>query len=279
VTQYSLAQLTVLEASPPELIKIAAHAGYDLVGLRLLEVTGGDAWPLTIDKHLRRSTKEALRYFGLGVLDVELVRLTPDVDVSTLRPTIEVAADLGARHILTQAHDDEWGRLCDNFDRLCDLLAGYGLTADLEFLTWTKMKGVNDVLRLLEKVDKTNVGVTVDTLHFYRSGCLLDDLQRVPPELLHFVQVSDAPACAPSSTEGLIRAARGERLNPGEGELDLLGLFRTLPENIPVAVEIPNTGLASRMPVEQRVRDALDATKALVASARRVQSSSISPVQ
>ena len=58
MTQYSLAQLTVLEASPPELIRIAAAAGYDLVGLRLLEVTGGDAWPLTTDPAMLREIEE-----------------------------------------------------------------------------------------------------------------------------------------------------------------------------------------------------------------------------
>lgn len=266
MTQYSLAHLTVLDASPPELTRLAAGAGYDLVGLRLLEVTGGDAWPLATDAALLRTTKQALQSYGIGVLDVELVRLHPQIDVDALRPTFEVAADLGARHILTQAHDEDWSRLVENFDRLCGLLTEYGLTADLEFLTWTKMRNVNEAMRLLATVDCSNAGITIDTLHFYRSGCTLEDLQPVPPELLHFVQISDAPALAPSSTEGLIRAARGERLNPGVGELDLAGLLGSFPANIPLAVEIPNASLARRLPVEDRVRAALDATKAVVKS-------------
>ena len=57
MTKYSLAQLTVLEASPPELIRIAGEAGYDFVGLRLLEVTGGDAWPLANDARLMRESR------------------------------------------------------------------------------------------------------------------------------------------------------------------------------------------------------------------------------
>ncbi|MFL6851063.1 MAG: sugar phosphate isomerase/epimerase family protein, partial [Sphingomicrobium sp.] len=163
MTQYSLAQLTVLDASPPELIRLAREAGYDFVGLRLLEVTGGDAWPLATDAQLMREAKAAMSAYEIGVLDVELVRLTPEIRIEELRPTLEAAAELGVKHILTQAHDSDWARLVHNFGTLCDLLAGYGMTADVEFLTWTQMRGVNEVMRLLNAANRTNVGITVDT--------------------------------------------------------------------------------------------------------------------
>jgi sugar phosphate isomerase/epimerase len=264
MTEYSLAQLTVLGASPPELVRIAAAAGYDLVGLRLLEVTGGDSWPLVSDPILLRQTREALSSTGVGVLDVELVRITPEFDAANLRPTLEVAADLGVRHILTQAHDEDWARLVHNFGSLCDLLSSYGLTADVEFLTWTKMRGVNEAVGLLQAANRANAGLTVDTLHFYRSGCDIEDLRAVPPELFHFVQVSDAPAAGPSSFEGLILAAREDRLDPGTGELDLAAILRVLPEDVAIAVEIPNSRLARELTDEERARRALAATKAVV---------------
>jgi sugar phosphate isomerase/epimerase len=261
---YSLAQLTVLEAPPPELIRIAGGAGYDFVGLRLLEVTGGDAWPLATNPQLMRETKAAMAAHNVGVRAVELVRLQPNTSISDLRPAIEAAAEVGARHVLTQAHDSDWGRLVQNFGSLCDLLAGYGLTADIEFLTWTEMRGVNEVLPLLRAANRTNVGITVDTLHFHRSGCRLEDLQAVPADLFHFIQICDAPAAAPSSVEGLIFAAREDRLDPGAGELDLAGVLRALPDDIAIAIEIPNSKLAASLNPEERARRALLATKALV---------------
>jgi sugar phosphate isomerase/epimerase len=264
MTEYSLAQLTVLQASPPELIRIAAAAGYDYVGLRLLEVTGGDAWPLASDAELMRATKAAMAEHQVGVLDVELVRLTPEVRISDLRPTLDATAELGARHVLTQAHDPDWARLVRNFGSLCDLLAGYGLSADIEFLTWTPMRGVTEVMRLLHAANRTNVGITVDTLHFHRSGCRLEDLDAVPPELFHFIQISDAPAVGPASIEGLIHAAREDRLDPCTGGLDLAGILSRLPDDIAIAVEIPNSRLAAKLSDEQRARNALEATKNLV---------------
>lgn len=268
MTKYSLAQLTVLHASPPELIRIAASAGYDYVGLRLLEVTGGDAWPLVSDTRLMRETQAAMSNTGVGVLDVELVRLTPEFDVQSLRPTVEVAAELGVRHILTQAHDTDWARLVHNFGSLCDLLASYSLTADIEFLTWTRMRGVQEVVRLLRAANRTNVGITVDALHFYRSGCRLEDLRGLSPEWFHFIQICDAPAIGPASVEGLIFAAREDRLEPGCGELDLKSLLLQLPDDVGIAVEIPNSRLAAQMSDEERARRALDATKAMVEQVR-----------
>ena len=271
MSRYSLAQLTVLGASPPELIRIAAAAGYDFVGLRLLEVTGGDAWPLASEPKLLRETRAMMRQTGVGVLDVELVRLTPDFNVSDLQATLDVAAELGVAHILTQAHDSDWERLVQNFASLCDLLATYSLTADVEFLTWTRMRGVEDVVRLLKAANRTNAGIVVDTLHFYRSGCRLEDLRALPPEWLHFIQISDAPALAPNDVEGLIFAAREDRLDPGAGELDLLGLLLDLPADIDIAVEIPNSRLASETSAEERAKRALEATKALVDNVERAR--------
>lgn len=269
MTKYSLAQLTVLHASPPELIRIAAAAGYDYVGLRLLEVTGGDSWPLVSDPNLLGETREAMASTGVAILDVELVRLTPDFDASSLKPTLDVAAELGARHILTQAHDSDWARLVHNFGSLCDALASYGMTADVEFLTWTDMRGVSETMALLRAANRPNAGITIDTLHFYRSGCSPEELSALAPELFHFIQISDAPAVGPTSTEGLIFAAREDRLNPGAGELDLAGVLRALPGDLAIAVEIPNSRLAATLSDEERARRALSATKDLV---RKVKS-------
>lgn len=268
MTKYSLAQLTVLTASPPELVRIAAAAGYDFVGLRLLEVTGGDAWPLASEPQLLRDTKTAMAAHEVGVLDIELVRLQPDTRIDDLRSTLDAAAELGARHVLTQAHDSDWARLVQNFERLCDLLESYGMTADVEFLTWTPMRGVSEVQRLLQAANRTNVGITVDTLHFFRSGCSLEDLRSASSDLFHFIQISDAPAAGPTSNEGLIFAAREARLEPGAGELDLAGVLRALPADVAIAVEIPNTQLAAAMPDEDRAKRALESTKALVQQVR-----------
>jgi len=83
--------------------------------------------------------------------------------------------------------------------------------------------------------------VLVDALHFARSDSSLADIGAMPRHRLHYAQICDAPAEIPATTEGLIHTARCERLLPGEGGIDLAALFRTLPDDLPISVEIPTT--------------------------------------
>ena len=265
----SLAHLTVVQASPPELVRIAAKAGYECVGLRLLEVTPGDAWPILRDPSLLRETKTSLEDHGLRVLDVELVRLMPETSVGSFEPMLEVAAELGARHVLTQGHDPDWARLVDNFAAFCALAETFGMTVDVEFLTWTGLRSASQAGDLIRDAGNTNAGVMIDTLHFSRSGCSLSELEEIPAERFHFVQISDAAGPVPETAEGLIFTAREDRLNPGDGELDLAAILLRLPENIPVSVEIPNSSLAKVMPAVDRVRAARMATLDLLSEVER----------
>ena len=54
---FSLASLTVLELSPPQMVEVAARAGYSHVGLRLEPATPEEYhFPLVADNDLRRRT-------------------------------------------------------------------------------------------------------------------------------------------------------------------------------------------------------------------------------
>ena len=104
----------------------------------------------------------------------------------------------------------------------------------------------------------------IDTLHFSRSRCRLEELDAIPAEQFHYVQIADAAGEIPSTTEGLIHTAREDRLLPGEGDIDLRGILCRLPAGIPVAVEIPNSRLAAIMSDEERARSAFEATRRLL---------------
>ena len=106
--RFSLAHLTVIRLAPPQVIEVAARTGYDTVGLRLIggtEIT--PAYPLMDDKPLMRATKAAMAATGVGVLDIEFVRITPEIDVSSLEPFAAAGAELGARYMITSAYDPD----------------------------------------------------------------------------------------------------------------------------------------------------------------------------
>jgi len=251
--QFSLAHLSAIDLTPPELIIAADEAQYDFVGLRLVAVTpGGAAWPLWENKTAMAGTKARIAETGVGVLDVELLKLFPDTDVREFVPCMEAAAELGARHLLTQADDPEFNRAVDNYARLCDLAAPYGLTCDVEFIPWIETADLAGAGALVEKAGRDNCGLVVDSLHFARAGCRPEELESWPREWFHYIQLCDAPAKAPETMDGLIYAAREERLLPGDGELDLMGIMEHLPFPVVVGIEMPAETLSFTAPPEER---------------------------
>ncbi|MBP2228746.1 sugar phosphate isomerase/epimerase [Azospirillum agricola] len=262
---FSLAHLTVLDVAPPEMVALAARAGYDHVGVRLLPATPGGPAYLMDDPRLLRETLAAVADTGVTVFDLEIIRLEPHTDLAAFTPFLEIGQALGARAILVAGNDPDEARLTARFAGLCEAAAPYGLSADLEFMPWTDVPDLSKAARVVRAAAQPNGGVLVDALHFDRSGSRIADLAALPREWLHYVQLCDAPAEKPATTEGLIHAARAERLFPGEGGIDLLSILRPLPRDVPVSLEIPTDTLARSVGPEERARRALAAAKALLA--------------
>lgn len=259
--QFSLAHLSALDLTPPEMILAASEADYDYVGLRFVAVTpGGAAWPLWEDKATMAGTRARMDETGVRVLDVELIKLFPDTDIAVFEPCMEASADIGAKHLLTQADDPEFNRVVDNYSRLCDLAANYGLTCDVEFIPWIQTATLADAGAIVRASGKDNGGLVIDSLHFARAGSTVEELDEYPDEWFHYIQLCDAPAQAPATIDGLIYAAREERLLPGEGELDLMGIMRHLPYPVVVGIEMPAETLSFTASPGERAAMAREST-------------------
>ena len=136
-----------------------------------------------------------------------------------------------------------------------------GLTVDLEFPSWTETPDLREAVRVLRAADQPNAGILVDLLHFARSGSSVSDLHELPAEWFHFAHVCDAPADVPATTEGIIHTARFERLYPGEGGIDVLGITDALPAGIPFALEIPRAMLSTQVGGREHARMAITASR------------------
>ncbi|WP_375776010.1 sugar phosphate isomerase/epimerase family protein [Bradyrhizobium sp. ma5] len=265
---FSLAALTALELSPPELVEVAAACGFEHVGFRLLAATpGGLAYPLMDDAKQLRETRSRLDATGIRVADLEVVAFRPETDVESLTAFLEAGRMLGAQHTLVAAYDPDLSRFSDRFARYCELAASFGLTADLEFMQWTHVPDLNTAVAIVERTSSAAAGILVDALHFDRSRGSLEHLHRISSSRLHYWQMCDGPAERPSTTEELIHAAREERMFPGEGGIDLVGLTKAMPPDITISIEIPTAELAKTMNAEARARRALHGAKAVIAAA------------
>ncbi|MEU8820117.1 TIM barrel protein [Actinoplanes sp. NPDC048796] len=255
---FSLAHLTALSLSPPELVDAAAEAGYRYVGLRLTRVTPQEPhYPLATDPALMRTTKVRLAATGIEVLDIELARIGPGENPADFQRFLEAGAELGARHVICQLPDPDRARKTDRFALLCEMARPLGLTVDLEFPSWTETPDLDSAVRVLRGAAQRNAGILVDLLHFARSGSSVADLRQLPAEWFHFVHVCDAPPAVPPTNEGLIHTARFERLFPGEGGIDIPGILGALPPGLPYALEIPRATLVAQVGGKEHARLAL----------------------
>jgi sugar phosphate isomerase/epimerase len=262
----SLAALTVLELSPPEMVTCAADAGYAHVGLRLLPATDSEpTWPVIGDTPMAREVERRLADSGVRTLDIEIFRLQPETAVARYRPALETGARLGAKHVLVAGNDPDEARLTERFAALCELGAALGLTFDLEPMPWTDVKDLQQAARIVEGTRQANAGVLIDPIHFDRGGNRPEDIAAVPPERLHYAQLCDAPAERPQDVPTLLHQARAERLMPGDGGLDLSGILRALPSVLPLALEVPLQTLARTVPALERARRIRAKTLALLA--------------
>ncbi|MCW2268283.1 MULTISPECIES: sugar phosphate isomerase/epimerase family protein [Pseudomonas] len=262
----SLAALTVLELSPDAMVEVAARAGYSHVGLRLEPATPEEHhFPLVADAGLRRRTAARLRDTGIQVLDVEILRLTPDTCVADFEALLTVGAEFGASELLVAGNDPDERRLTDNFAALCDLALQYGLHPHLEFMPWTDAKNLAQALRIVEQAGRDNGCVLVDAFHFDRSASSLDELRRVAPARLRYAQLCDVAGPRPDDMTEILRQARNERRFPGDGDCDLGELLNSLPASIPLSLEIPTRQLYEQgVSALQRAQMALDKTRQLL---------------
>ena len=257
----SLSALTVLELSPPQMVECAAQAGYDFVGLRLLPATDHEVrHDIVGDTPLKRETLARLRDTGIKVLDVEILRLKPDTDVSAFLPMLDTAAELGARYVLVAGNDPDEARTAERLAQLCDLAAPLGLSPSLEPMPWTDVKDIAQGARIVKAAARRNTGLIIDPLHFDRAASSTDALRALPREYFGYVQFCDAPAERPADLDTLLYQARCERMIPGEGGLDLAGILRALPDHLPVSIEVPTQQWAQTTPALARARKLREAT-------------------
>jgi len=236
-----LAALTVLDTGPLEHIGLAERHGFDTVGFRLLPAAPGTtAYPIHLDPAALREVRARLADSPVDLFDVEIIRIAADFDAAAHSPLLEASAQLGARAVLVAGDDDDLRRLANSYAALATLCAQYEIAASLEFMPWTSVPDAGTAVSIVEQADGPARSVLVDTLHAGRSATTLDDLRAIPADWVHYAQLCDGSVPTPGDDAELIRQAREERLVPGEGGLDLVGIWSALPAGTPISVELPN---------------------------------------
>ena len=251
----SLAAGSILDVGPIDAPRVAAEAGWEAVGI----------WfdPTTWTEKTSSAVARALTEHGVVALDMEPVILTSDGDPGDA--LIDAAIAIGAKNVLVASRLPVSPDVIDRFGALCDRAAAGNLTLVMEFLPIFGVRNLADALQVVRGAGRPNSGVLVDTLHLARSGGTVEELLAAGTGMFPYLQLADAPNTAPADgLNGLLREALHGRLLPGEGELPLADVLRTVPD-VAVSVELRSERLRAEYPNPvDRARAVMVATRTVV---------------
>ena len=260
--QFSLAHLTVLGCPPPEMIYIASMAGYNYVSLRpiYMGLPGEPNYDLAANKEMMKQTKRALVDTGVKLLDIELARIYDGMEPKRYQPAMEVAAELGGKHVLSSIWTKDRSYSIEKFGEVCDLAKQFGLTVELEFVPIAEVNNLAGAVDVIKAVNRENAGIMIDTHHFHRSRDKAEELKTLPMEWFRFAHLCDAPEDIPTEREEMTRILREARSYVGEGGIDVYSILSQMPE-IPYSIELPNLERVKEFGYAEHARRCLQTAK------------------
>jgi len=152
--------------------------------------------------------------------------------------------------------------MIERFKGIAATLGAEGISFAIEFIgpqTSRKEPNVtvfdlNGCMEVVTAVGAANAGVLLDSFHWHTAGCKWSDLDKVPPDIIKYVHVNDAP------DKPLDKQQDMQRLLPGEGIIELPRLLRSLQKK----------GYAGRISVEVFNNDLKKLDPDIAANAARV---------
>lgn len=268
---FSLAYLTTPGVEPVEQIKMAKEAGYDYVSLRTIpmHLPGEPEFLLHKDEKLFEATKAALKEYDIPLLDIELARVRPDLDINEYDPAFEKAAELGATDVLGSVWTRDKAYYVEQVGRIAEMAKKYGMKYNVEFLPWAGVRNLQEAITLVDTVKADNLYIMVDTLHAGRAGVHAEELARTDPKYFNFIHLCDGPAGPDGDPvldnikdDLMLFTAREGRLYPGEGVMDIVGMVKAMP-NIPLSIELPNLKRIEELGRFGHAKRCLETAKAL----------------
>lgn len=240
--KFSLAYLTIPGTHPADQIEIAASCGYEGVSLRpiSMKMPGEPDFRLA-NKVIYQNVKSALERTGVSLMDIELARVGDGIDVSSYEDDFEKAAQLGARYVISSVWSADREYSLVQLEKICDMAEKYDLLVNLEFMAFANVCTLEESLEVIDKVNRPNLKLMVDTLHAHRAGVTQEMLKKIPAEKFGFVHLCDGPAWIPPVDHpDMTGVARSARLYVGEGGIDIAGMLHGIAEIPYYSIELPN---------------------------------------
>lgn len=272
-----LAQLSLLHTAPPQLVVVAAQAGFDFVGVRVRPVTPTERpYDLQPGSPMLRETLARMRDTGVTVRDIEFLLLDGSDQREAWQRMMEAGQALGASSLTVAAADPDTARLVQTLALMTEDGRGFGIAPTLEAISY---QPVASMAQAADIARQAGCRIVVDTLHFNRfiGDAAADQwgALRANADLVPLVQLCDGPAERPISREALVLESRSERAIPGEGGFGLAEVVGALPDGLPLSAEAPSDRRVAELGElgwARRLRSGMDSVLAQAANLRETGS-------
>jgi sugar phosphate isomerase/epimerase len=252
----------------------AARVGFRGIGLWHADLEH------VLETRTLREVRAILEEHGLDQLELEFLGdwfLDPQDDrrrASDERRALlfEAASELPAHHIKVgniTGTECELPRIVESFGELCADAARYtDAKIVYEFMPYdVQVNDVETALAVVEGAAAPNGALALDTWHLGKLRLEPDDLGRIPPRFVGWVELSDGPY---EYAQDRLDEVINRRKLPGEGEFPIaeyVSVLRELGYDGPWGVEVLSEELRN-LPIEEIFERAYESTSAQVALSR-----------
>jgi sugar phosphate isomerase/epimerase len=225
---------------------------------------GYPEFSLRDDPALRREMVAAMGDRGVSISLGEGFSVREGMDVREKAADLAIMAELGVRRINTVSLDPDLSRSLDQFGILAEMAGAGGVETTLEFGPGMSTPDLPTALDAVRAVRRPDFRLLIDTMHLVRSGSGADDIAALDPDVIGYVQLSDAPLVP--TIQSYMEEAMFQRMVPGTGELPLRDLLAALPRDLVVGLEVPMRAEAEAgVDPHARLGRCVDAARSLIA--------------
>ncbi len=263
--------LSVFGLEPVSFIHLVRELGLSAVGLNMNGAANPLDQPCDIgfrnSPERRRAITRALRDCGVTLAMVEGFTIAAERSAAGITRDLDHLAEMDASMVCFVTLDKDKSRTHVQFRQLAERAAERNIVITTE-LGAGAARNLHAALDLIASVDHCNFGLTIDTMHFFRSGATVEDFAALDPALVRHVQLCDVPI--PAVMPSYMEEALFERRAPGDGDLPLAAFLRHIPAHATIGLEIPIRSQAAQgMSHYQRLERCINQARALCRTDRR----------
>jgi sugar phosphate isomerase/epimerase len=263
--------LTVLGLPPIQHVELAADLGCRhvslLTGPSPVNPSRSPPFDLIGDAALRRELSRVMRDRDVSIALGEGFLIRPGGDIRDVAAVqFDPLLELGVRRINVVSMDPDLPRTLDECATIAELASAAGFEDIVcEFAPILTLRDLPMALEAVRHVNRPDFRLLIDTMHLGRTGGTAADLAALDPNLIGYVQLSDAPL-TPASAD-YAQEALSDRKTPGEGDLPLAAMLGAMRRDVVVSLEVPQAAkVLQGRTVRETVEPIVTAARALLAA-------------